>query len=85
MGFPPPTEERPGPEGAEGDEIDHGITKGAKSSTSTAAARGPTDATAVKTVELPLKSNRGDQDSEGESHDEEQREIFRSYTTTVGD
>lgn len=76
MGFPPPTEERPGPEGAEGDEADLGIPKGVKSSTLTASARGPTDDTAVKSVEPPMKSERGDQDTDGESHDEEQRERF---------
>ena len=75
IGFPPPTEERPGPEGAEGDEVDLATATGVKSSSSTVAAAGPTevtDATSVKAGEPLVKSERGDHDTEEESHDEEQ-------------
>ena len=72
MGFSPPTEERPGPEGAEGDEVDLSTTTRSKLSSSAVAAARPTEATAAKAGEPPTKSERGDQDTEGESHDEEQ-------------
>ena len=80
MGFPPPTEERPGPEGAEGDEVDLSTAKGVKSSSSTVAAAGPTEvtgATVVNAGEPIIKPERGEQDTEGESHDEEQCKLLQ--------
>ena len=81
IGFPPPIEERPGPEGAEGDEVDMAPATYVKSSSTSVAAAGPTEVAAapvIKAGEPLIKSERGDHDTEGESHDEEQCKRFLS-------
>ena len=87
-GFPPPIEERPGPERAEGDvDMIVGLgTSGATNSNSTAIVAGATDVTTASVVEVGrplLESERAAHiadDSDEDSHGEEQCKIFDNNT-----
>ena len=88
VGFPPPIEERPGPERAEGDvDMIVGLgTSRATNSSSTAVVAGATDFTTASVVEVGgplLESERGAHnadDSDEDSHGEEQCKIFYNNT-----